>query len=222
MHKLIIDLEMNNSVLVEYKKNRSGKKGIREIIEIGAVLLDDDNEILGEFKKYVKPRYSGISGFIQELTGVTQQHVDDADDIVKSLESLEDFIVDKDNTVLYCWSDSDTRALRAELEIKGIKNEYIEHLVNNYVDFQKYFDDKVGLYKQFSLEKAFEILDITPLDGAHDALVDARNTAELMIRLEKDENVQKLVDRYNNLLHGESITSSIGSMFDFSKFNLKY
>lgn len=221
MHKLIIDLEMNNSVLVDYSKNKSGKKGIREIIEIGAVLLDDDNNRIGEFKKYVKPRYSEVSEFIQKLTGVTQEHVASADDIAKALGDLENFILDKNDTTLYCWSNSDTRAIRAELEVKDIQNEYITHLIDTYVDFQKYFDDRVGLYKQFNLEKAFEILDIEPLDGAHDALVDAINTAELFVRIHNDAEVKKLVDKYNNLLHGEPMTSSIGSMFDFLKFNLK-
>lgn len=221
MHKLIMDVEMNNSVQVDYKENKSGKKNIREIIEIGAVLLDDENVEIGQLKLYVKPRYAQVDAYIQSLTGVTQKHVDNADDIEIVLKKLGDFIQDKENTVLYTWSNADPRAIRAELDVKYIDNKYIRSLIDNYVDFQKYFDERVGLHKQFSLEKALEILDIKTLDGAHDALVDALNTAKLFVSIESDEKVKALIEKYNDLLMAKPITSSIGSMFDFSQFKFE-
>ena len=50
MEYIIFDLEWNNAF------NYRTKKGINEIIEIGAVKLNDDFEVVDTFKQLIYPR----------------------------------------------------------------------------------------------------------------------------------------------------------------------
>ena len=40
-----------------------------EILEIGAVKLNENNEVMEEFQTYVKPQYSSIPPHITRITG---------------------------------------------------------------------------------------------------------------------------------------------------------
>ena len=55
MNYIIVDFEMN-PVAGEYKEERKICRS--EIIEIGAVILDESFLVLGEFKTLVKPQYN--------------------------------------------------------------------------------------------------------------------------------------------------------------------
>ena len=58
MEYIIFDLEWNNAF------NYRTKKGINEIIEIGAVKLNDDFEVVDTFKQLIYPRLSKSSALI--------------------------------------------------------------------------------------------------------------------------------------------------------------
>lgn len=67
---IFIDLEMQNmrNATAEIRK-----VCCREVIEIGAVAVDEAGEHRGSFKTYVKPQYSDrISGKICDLTQITR------------------------------------------------------------------------------------------------------------------------------------------------------
>ena len=46
-----------------------------EIIQIGAVMMDEGYEITDEFSTYVRPQYGRIDHFIQELTGIGDKEI---------------------------------------------------------------------------------------------------------------------------------------------------
>ena len=76
MKYIIVDLEMN-SVAKEYKEER--KVCCMEIIEIGAVIMDESFLVLGEFKTLVKPQYNDeIYKRYETLTGISTQMVSGA------------------------------------------------------------------------------------------------------------------------------------------------
>lgn len=52
-----------------------------EIIEIGAVKLDDTYKEIDSFKTYVKPGITPVTSRITNLTGITNEMVDDAPDL---------------------------------------------------------------------------------------------------------------------------------------------
>ena len=81
MHYIVLDLEFNQDPesIIDLslipgnliKKN----KYPQEIIQIGAVKLDENLNIIEPFNRLVKPSiYGHISPFITELTGLTKKH----------------------------------------------------------------------------------------------------------------------------------------------------
>lgn len=66
-----------------------------EIIEIGAVRLDEDLNLAGEFTSFVGPVVEpALSAFCTELTSITQAEVDDADPFSMVFPEFIDWIGD--------------------------------------------------------------------------------------------------------------------------------
>ena len=71
MNYIIVDFEMN-PLAAEYKEQKLSCPC--EIIEIGAVILDESFMVLGEFKTLVKPQYNDcILKMYETLTGISTQ-----------------------------------------------------------------------------------------------------------------------------------------------------
>ena len=73
MKYVVVDLEMN-PVSREFRDVR--RKMNEEVIEFGAVRLDENFEQEAEFQCYVAPAYGPIKKHITNLTGITQAMVD--------------------------------------------------------------------------------------------------------------------------------------------------
>ena len=217
MHKLVIDLEMAD----RYTKEYQGKiKFIHEIIQVGAVLLDDDNTEINRYETLVKPQYSTIRKKITDLTGITNDMVKDAPHIDGAIQGLLDILVDADNTIICTWSDSDTKAILKEMELKGLHNAIISKLCETYYDIQTEFDNKVGFDKQVSLTNALELVGIDFEGRAHGALADAINTAKLYKEINENDNIKEILHNISDTMKTEPLTASLGSLFDFSQLSL--
>ena len=73
---------------------------IDDIIQIGAVMVDGENRIVDEFSSYVQPEYGRIDSFIQNLTGIAQEMVENAPNLSSALMSFSIWIGDRDPVVL--------------------------------------------------------------------------------------------------------------------------
>lgn len=219
MHKLIIDLEMCDRLEKEYNEEY---KGLHEIIQIGAVLLDDNDNEITQFETYVKPRHSILRQYITDLTHIEQKHIDSAPDIEDALNSICSLLVDKENTVMYTWSDSDTTVILKELEVKNIENSTITYLCNNYIDLQKEFSDKVKMKHRINLTKALNLIGNDFSGVAHGALADAINTARIYKEIQNDDGINSIIAKIRDVMTDTPCVSTLGSMIDFSKFNLEY
>ena len=217
-YKLVIDLEMCDKVKPQFKQ-KAGR--MHEIIQIGAVLLDRNNNEVKRFSTYVKPEYSVISKNITNLTCITNEDVEDAPNIEQALNSLVDILIEPDKTTLCTWSNSDTKAIKAELNIKNIQNNIIMGLCDSYFDIQKDFNNKVRINNRINLTKALELVGLDFEGKAHGALADAINTAKLYKAMQDDTHVQKVIKNVEDLMTEKPCTSNIGSMFDFSQFNFE-
>ena len=60
-----------------------------EIIEIGAVKLDDTYKEIDSFKTYVKPGITPVTSRITNLTGITNEMVDDAPDFAIAMPEIQ-------------------------------------------------------------------------------------------------------------------------------------
>lgn len=64
---VVMDMEMCNVP----KENRTSEYWWKnEMIQIGAVLMDDTYTIVDEFKTFVHPEHGAIDAFIENLTGI--------------------------------------------------------------------------------------------------------------------------------------------------------
>lgn len=180
-HYLVIDLEMC-MVKGSAKKKMKGEK--QEIIQIGAVMMDQKHRIIDEFSSFVKPEYGKVDEFIENLTGITQDNVDQAPILRSVLMKFADWIGERQITVL-SWSDSDYHQLKNEMRIKKIKHHKIQDLLDSWVDFQRSFDQMLGLKNQYALEDAMNISRLQVMGRMHDGLCDAYNTARLFIKVHR-------------------------------------
>ena len=155
----------------------------QEVIEFGAVKLGEDLSEIDSFRALVKPALGEIPPRYAQLTGITNDMVAEASDFETVLGRFAAWCDDAET--VYAWSSSDLDQLRGEVKMKGMDFP-LEALAGKWADFQKIFTRAVGLKRELSLEQAVNIANIDFAGHQHDALWDARNTAELF-RIYRDE-----------------------------------
>lgn len=205
----VVDLEM----CIVPRAIRKGKYHWgRETIQIGAVLLNEELEIIDEFMTYVSPEYGYVNTYINKLTGVSKSDVATAPDMKAALQRFVDWI--PDDTRAVSWSDNDELQIRHELTSKGICVEGLERILNNWIDCQKTFSEKMHNDRCYKLSEALIASNIIYEEGAHDGLVDAYNTALLFAKMEREEELV-LNPYYERMITGETENSgfTLGSLF---------
>ena len=215
MKHIVIDLEMNT-----LDKKFRDEKAIcgREIIQIGAVLLDEEYREIGHFNTLVKPQYNEqIEARFEKLTGITTEMVQNAPVFKDAIEAF--FLWCRrinDDIYIYQWSESDCEQIRKEIELKGIclSPENAE-LLQNFVDFQQEYGEKLGLTKAVSLKDAVMYAGVDFEGKEHDSLDDAKNTAALLRTVRIPELCEAALASVMDALHPKSIGTSLGDLFHF-------
>lgn len=179
---LAIDLEMSVVREPMYIK-RSGLKN--EIIQIGAVLIDEKLNIVDTFSTYIHPEHSKVDRYIRELTGITSDMLKDAPNLYDAIKEMALWIGEEPVSVI-SWGKLDLTQLKKEMKYKGVHINVVEEAFGCWNDFQKTFSTKVGVRRQFSLGGALEMAGIEPEGRAHDGLTDAYNMARLYVYLKKN------------------------------------
>lgn len=187
---VIVDLEMCR---VPNGPKRQKYGNACELIEIGAVLLNNTYEIVDRFKTYVSPDYGEIDRYIQNLTGITKNNIDDAPSMKDALELFVNWL--PEDAVLVSWSDNDEKQIRKETELKNIEIPGLKKYLDNWEDCQKTFGEKMNSPKKYRLSEALIIADIDYDENLHDGLVDAENTAMLFAKMKRESKL-KLISCY--------------------------
>ena len=172
---IFIDLEMNttDARLVHKKDLRN------EIIEIGAVRMDDAFHPMDRCRIVVRPQYNGvIERKIYKLTGISNAAVSEAVSLTKALDALEAWC-GSDGCEVYAWSTSDLTQLRKECRFKGIDSIFLDEIVQ-WHDFQEDFRQMLGEAHILSLSNALHRAGLKPEGSLHDASWDAYNSVRLM------------------------------------------
>jgi len=199
LHYIVLDLEFNQDPesIIDLslipgnliKKN----KYPQEIIQIGAVKLDENLNIIEPFNRLVKPSiYGHISPFITELTGLTQETLNAGSHFSQVYSEFIQFSK-KSESVLCVWGMTDLK----ELYRNAIYHRLDEKLLpKKYINIQPYTSVYLGQSKKklLSLSYCVQALGIEISFPFHDALYDAIYTAELF---KKVYNPAILPKRYN-------------------------
>lgn len=172
MSIVVLDFEMNP--IHPPKGNLT-----REIIEIGAVRLDDQYQIADHFSCFVKPQYAAIAPKIKKLTGIDEAYLRRADAFAEAMGKFSEWI-DEGPAQIYGWSDSDETQFRKECEYKGVQ---VPANMENWIDFQPIYKEKMEIRSEgaLSLQKAAGWHGIRfDKKEAHRAGYDAEITAALV------------------------------------------
>lgn len=216
MKYIIVDLEMN-PLACEYKEEK--KICQHEIIEIGAVIMDESFLVLGEFKTLVKPEYNHeIHKKYETLTGITTKMVLKAPTFKTAYETFVKWCESyHDEYEIYAWSENDYNQIVTEMKLKNYTGENVDKVLSCWYDFQKEFTNKLGLERIMSLEKALDYAGI-PFEGRqHDALCDAKNTAELFAIVRNEERCKEVLKYVMEALQPKKISGTLGEMFNFGE-----
>lgn len=217
MRYVVVDLEMNK---LDNQYTEEKKICNQEIIEIGAVMLDNGHQEISRFKTYVKPQYSEkIRDVITKLTGITTKMVKDAPVFEDAVKQFFGWCFSYDGECqVQAWSDSDLHQILAEIALKHyVINKEEQELIDNWMDFQNEYIVKLGLGRVVSLEKALNYAGIEFRGKQHDALDDAKNTADLFKIIRDSSLFEEHLHIVKEALESKPMVNTLGSMFDFAK-----
>ena len=208
MKHVVVDLEMN-PVSREFREVR--RKLNEEVIEIGAVRLDENFQQEAEFQCYVKPEYGPIKKHITSLTGITQAMVADKKTYAACFQDFVDW-VGEEETKIYSWSMSDIKQLRSECRYK-LPDFDIDWLNARWVDLQQEFDDRLGLHNSLALKHALGAMDHKYEGTQHTALADAINTSAILTLMQDDAKFKETMKPVLEILQPkDDLASSIGDL----------
>lgn len=208
MKHVVVDLEMN-PVSREFREVR--RKLNEEVIEIGAVRLDENFQQEAEFQCYVKPEYGPIKKHITSLTGITQAMVADKKTYAACFQDFVDW-VGEEETKIYSWSMSDIKQLRSECRYK-LPDFDIGWLNARWVDLQQEFDDRLGLHNSLALKHALGAMDHKFEGTQHTALADAINTSAILTLMQDDAKFKETMKPVLEILQPKAdLASSIGDL----------
>lgn len=208
MVHIVIDLEMNPI--------KRSLKDIRrflqdEVIEFGAVKLDENYKQIDEFQSYVRPNFSEITKHITQLTGITNETVADKNTFEVEFQKFFEWIGGWDMKI-YSWSASDIKQLKNECSYKLPKFD-VQRLERQWIDIQKEFDERIGLHNSLSLKYAVGAMDRDFEGTAHTALADAVNTAAILTLMQDDKAFFKTMQPVIDMLKPKELSQSIGDLF---------
>lgn len=214
MQHVFLDFEMNP---IPRDNQEARAIALSEIIQIGAVKLNDDYQITDRFSLNVRPELNLIQPNITALTGIKQTDVDGAPLLSEALAQFAAWIGDE-KTRVYSWSNTDRRQLEKECQLKELE---IPRQFRRWMDFQRVYSRLMGLSRRnpLSLKNALGASE-TDFEGSqHSAVADAENSASLL-QLVKDKEAFKERTKIVMQVMGraeEPAGTTLGDLFDFGK-----
>lgn len=179
MKYIIFDLEAtcwseedknNDRLKHKYKQN--------EIIEIGAIMLDENLNIIGEFDEFVKPTINPIlSDFCKELTHIKQEDVDKANTLNTVMSKFEKWC--GNDCYLCSWGFYDKKQIKKEIKLKYYRGN-IEKLLQNHISIKHQFGD-IKKIRPCGTQKALNMLKLKFEGTQHRAIDDVRNITKIFI-----------------------------------------
>ena len=191
MNYIVLDLEFNQYYNPS-KENKSlvNSKCPFEIIQIGALKLDENLKTISTFDRLVKPElYTTINPFVEEITGLTMENLTGAEPFKEIYKEFIQFVkktnIEKD--MVFCiWGMNDMKELFRNAEYHKLDTSLIP---NKYINLQKYASKYLNCPKgtNAGLSNTVELLNIPVNNQFHNAFNDAYYTAEIFKKINNKE-----------------------------------
>ncbi len=195
MKYIIMDLEWNGATTSEGYFN--------EIIEIGAVAMDDSMNVTGEFQSFVNPKHTKkLRGRIKELTHITNEDLKNAGGFISVFHRLKEWIGTTEDNCMLSWGNADITVLYENLERYRMLDEIyvIKHYCDAQLLCQKAMD--IPLTKQVGLSAFAELIEVLPgEDQLHRAIGDSRLTARCVAKLFTPELYKEFAKKADRIFY---------------------
>jgi inhibitor of KinA sporulation pathway (predicted exonuclease) len=178
MNYIIYDLEFNQKDNSSIENDFIQSNNIPfEIIQIGAIKLNDSFETISTFNTLIKPTiYKTIHPFVESLTNITDAQVASCNDFPSVYGDFLNFI-GTDEAILCVWGIVDIKELIRNVDFFN----FSPSKIIKYIDIQAHASKYLNRDKnsRIGLKNAIELLNI-PMNGDfHDAYNDAYYTSEI-------------------------------------------
>ncbi len=210
MHYIVLDMEWNQP----WPGSPSAKKVLPvhirgEIIQIGAIRMNQEQLIEDEFQILIQPKYfRRLNRRVSKLTGIKENRL--LAEGVPFKEAMERFQAwCGEDIVFLTWGFDDIGILRENLQLHGLAYDWTDRWYNAQMIFNAQTD---GSNSQKALKTAMEIFEIEPSLPAHDALGDAYHTALICAMLNLEKGVQEYgqaLRSHENGFHGAELPGCI-------------
>lgn len=172
MKYIIVDLE---ATCWEKSENRQN-----EIIEIGAVCIDEKKTVRGEFDIMVRPKVNPeLSDFCTKLTTITQEMVNGAPEFPEALRIFKKWIRNFDEQYTLCsWGHYDRVQFKNDCVLHGLDTRWTENhisLKHQYAKFKK-------LRRPIGMKRALKREKLALTGTHHRGIDDVRSIAKIFIK----------------------------------------
>ena len=170
MNYIVFDLEWNQCPGGKEKEN---KKLPFEIIQIGAVKLDDQWEECGQFQEKIRPRvYHSFHRHTQEVLHMDMKAFRKARPFYEVIPSFLEWCGPMEDAVFCSWGPQDLLELQRNMRFYHIKNPFPFPLY--YLDIQKIFSlQREDGRSRKNLQSVVDALELPKDQPFHEALGDA-------------------------------------------------
>lgn len=190
MNYVVIDMEWNQPFSKEHIKTRNNVRLVGEIIQIGAVKLDENKNIVDKFEIKIAPRqYTVLQYMVKKVTGLTQSELRRGVKFSEAISKFRSWC--GDGFALFTWGPNDIPMLRDNLRFFGLSASWIPRWFNAQCFFNQQTDNKG---RQYSIDFAMDYFGIKAEFERHDALNDAYYTGKILQNLD----IQKGIEEYDD------------------------
>jgi 3'-5' exoribonuclease 1 len=171
MNYIILDLEA--TCWPEKGKYQS------EIIEIGAVKINKDKQIIDEYNAFIKPIiYPELSDFCKQLTSIKQAQIDIAQGFPIVIEQFKNWIGIDDEYLLCSWGFYDKKQFTSDCNLHKLDPGWI----NPHISVKQQYAVIRSLQKPIGLGSAIMYEGMIFEGTAHRGIDDAKNIARIFLK----------------------------------------
>lgn len=206
MNYIIIDLEWNQATYkTMHLRHDLNLRG--EIIQIGAVKINEQYEISGTFNKFIKPiAFSKMNPFVANLLMLTDDDLAYCENFPSVYKEFLEWCGDE--YVFLTWGNDDSLILMDNLKIHCFESGLAE-----FYDLQKIYGRINGVTKglQVSLDNALANIGVNNQLMRHDALGDAMNTMIVARNADLLSHVDKMAKQKKNTVEVVKLASILST-----------
>ena len=178
MHFIVYDIEATC-----WASPSEMERKTREVIEIGALKLDTEGNLISEFNSLVRPSvHPTLSSFCTQLTSITQIDVNQADPYSIVIDDFKDWIGDtyeeKEEYLLCSWGNFDQKILYKNCKLYQLDAEWTKKHIN--LKFQ--YPRIKGIQREIGLKQAIKNEGFEFEGTPHRAINDAGNLAKIFVK----------------------------------------